>query len=244
MNQIAVSIVIPVYNTEKYLRECLNSVMNQTFKNIEIICVDDGATDSSPYILNEYAKKDNRIKVIHKENAGYGHAMNVGFKAAQGKYVGIVESDDYIALDMMEILYDTIEQEKTDFVKSDYSFFWGKSENGTLEKASLVDNKELYNCRLGKEEIKKLFRGYIANCSGIYNREFILKNQILHNETNGASYQDLGFFFQIMINAESGYLIKGDFYRYRQDNPNSSINDREKVFCIFCIIYTSPSPRE
>ena len=233
MSQIAVSIVIPVYNTERYLRECLDSVINQTLKNIEIICVDDGSTDSSSYILDSYAMKDNRIKVIHKANAGYGHTMNVGFLAAKGKYVGIVESDDYIALDMMEILYDTIEREKTDFVKSDYSFFWGEDEKRVLENAPLLVDKMLYNSRLGKEEIKKVFRGYIANWSGIYNRDFILKNKILHNETAGASYQDLGFFFQIMMNAESGYLISKDFYRYRQDNPNSSINNRGKVFCIF-----------
>ena len=100
-----VSIVIPTYNVEQYLKECLDSVINQTLKDIEIICVDDGSTDNSGKILDEYAAKDSRIKVIHKENGGYGKAMNVGIDNATGEYIGIVEPDDYIEFDMYETLY-------------------------------------------------------------------------------------------------------------------------------------------
>ena len=91
-----VSVIIPVYNVEKYLRQCLDSVINQTLKDIEIICVDDGSTDNCPNILDEYAAKDARIKIIHKKNEGYGKAMNVGISHASGEYIGIVEPDDYI----------------------------------------------------------------------------------------------------------------------------------------------------
>ena len=85
-----ISIIVPVYNVERYLRDCLNSLINQTLSDIEIICVNDGSTDSSPRILEEYASKDSRIKVINKENSGYGASMNMGLAAAEGEYIGIV----------------------------------------------------------------------------------------------------------------------------------------------------------
>lgn len=108
-----VSIVIPVYNVEKYLRECLNSVCRQTLADIEIICVDDGSTDQSGCILDEYAAKDDRFQIIHKKNEGYGKAMNVGMAAVTSPYVGIVESDDLIASDMYEQLYQLIEEKRS-----------------------------------------------------------------------------------------------------------------------------------
>ena len=100
-----VSIIIPTYNVETYLKECLDSVANQTLRDIEIICVNDGSTDDSLSILEDYQRKDDRIKIISKPNAGYGHTMNVGFDAATGEYIGIVEPDDYVELDMYETLY-------------------------------------------------------------------------------------------------------------------------------------------
>ena len=100
-----VSIVVPIYNVEKYLRQCLNSIINQTLKDIEIICVNDGSTDLSTQIINEFAEKDNRIKIINKENSGYGASMNRGFDSATGEYLGIVESDDYADPCMFEKLY-------------------------------------------------------------------------------------------------------------------------------------------
>lgn len=93
-NKVKVSIVVPIYNVEKYLRQCLDSIVNQTLKNIEIICVNDGSTDNSLKIIQEFADKDSRIKIINKENTGYGNSMNIGFDAAIGEYIGIVESDD------------------------------------------------------------------------------------------------------------------------------------------------------
>lgn len=91
-----ISILVPVYNVEKYLRSCLDSILTQTFSNFEVICVDDGSSDKSGYILDEYARKDARIKVKHKENSGYGQTMNIAVSMASGKYIGIVESDDTI----------------------------------------------------------------------------------------------------------------------------------------------------
>ena len=102
---VKVSIIIPVCNVEVYLRECIESALNQTLKEIEIICVNDGSTDGSLRILKEYAAKDKRVKIIDKENAGYGHTMNIGMDMAQGEYIAILESDDYILPNMMQTLY-------------------------------------------------------------------------------------------------------------------------------------------
>ena len=99
-----VSILIPCYNVEKYIRQCLDSVVNQTLKDIEIICINDGSTDSTLDILRKYENRDNRIKVISKHNSGYGASMNIGLETAKGEYVGIVESDDFVEPNMFEKL--------------------------------------------------------------------------------------------------------------------------------------------
>ena len=105
-----ISIVVPVYNVEQYLEKCVNSIINQTYKNLEIILVDDGATDSSGNMCDELAKSDNRIKVYHKENGGLSDARNYGVERATGEYIGFVDSDDYIDSEMYEKLYEAIKK--------------------------------------------------------------------------------------------------------------------------------------
>lgn len=117
-----VSIIIPVYNAECHLRQCLDSVLAQSLKDIEIICVDDGSTDGSLRILNEYAKKDNRIKVIHKQNGGLVSARKAGTAHASGQYIGFVDSDDWIDPEMYRVLYQTAIQYQADMVSSGYFF--------------------------------------------------------------------------------------------------------------------------
>lgn len=104
-NKELISVIVPVYQVEKYLVRCLESVVNQTYKNLEIILVDDGSTDASGEICDEYAEKDDRIKVIHKENGGLSSARNAGLDIAQGEYIAFVDSDDWIAPDMYQCLY-------------------------------------------------------------------------------------------------------------------------------------------
>lgn len=117
---VKVSIIVPVYNTAKFLPKCLDSIIGQTLKDIEIICIDDGSADESPQILDSYAEKEPRIKVIHKENEGRVAARNDGVRAAQGEYTGYVDSDDWIDPQMFEQLYDRAEQSGADLVTSGY----------------------------------------------------------------------------------------------------------------------------
>ena len=105
--KIKVSIIVPVYNVEKYLKRCLDSITNQTLKELEIICINDGSTDNSLKILKQYAHKDKRISIINKQNEGLSVARNTGMEAASGEYIGFVDSDDWIDLDFYKKLYTT-----------------------------------------------------------------------------------------------------------------------------------------
>lgn len=131
---ITVSIVIPICNVEKYLDECLDSVVHQTLDSFEIICVNDGSKDNSLNICKKYAEKYKNIRIIDKDNAGYGHTLNIGMDMAKGKYIGIVESDDYIKPQMFQTLYRVAEKNKLDLVKSDFLCFKTNSGKQVAER--------------------------------------------------------------------------------------------------------------
>ena len=228
MNNIKVSIIVPVYNVEQYLKQCLDSIINQTLEEIEIICVDDGSTDNSGKICDEYSLKDKRINVIHKENTGYGKAMNIGFDNAKGKYIGIVEPDDYVLSNMYEILYNKAIETDVDFIKADfYRFVFNDFFYNKIDKSD-----RYYNEVINPQENLKVFDFTMNTWSGIYKKDFIEKYHIRHNETPGASFQDNGFWFQTLCRATKVYFINTPFYMNRRDNPNSSVNNKEKIFCM------------
>ena len=227
-----VSIIIPVYNVEQYLKECLESVLNQSLAEIEIICINDGSTDSSPQILRDYASKDKRIKVINKANSGYGHTMNVGLDMAIGKYIGFVESDDFVPANMYEILFQIAEENQVDFVKADFYRFTYSPE-GIIEKNynHLSNNPNDYNRVIDPHKEHHIFQFIMNTWSGIYNREFLNNFNIRHNETPGASFQDTGFWFQTFCWARKVIFLDQPFYMNRRDNPNSSVYNKNKIFC-------------
>jgi len=226
-----ISIIIPIYNTSKYLHEALESVINQTLKDIEIICINDGSTDNSLDIIKEYAEKDKRIIIINKDNKGYGHSMNVGIKIATGEYLGILESDDYLSLAMYENLYNIAVKYNLDSVRGDfYRFVRDKNYNMEL-KYCPIDSKYIWYNRIFNPSID-VDSCIISNniWSGIYRMNFIKENNIYFNETPGASFQDNGFFWQVQIFAKRVMFINKPFYYCRRDNPNSSVKDSTKVW--------------
>lgn len=224
---IKVSIIVPVYNVEQYLSVCLNSILAQTLDEIEVICVDDGSTDQSPIILEDYAEKDNRLRVIHKENRGYGHSVNVGIDAALGEYIGIVESDDCILSDMYETLYSAAKNNNLDLVKSDVIFWW-ETLQYTCEYHK-EDLDEYYGKVLDSSSRKIFFRFFMNTWTGIYKKNFLNENNIRHNETLGAAYQDNGFWIQTLSFCRRAMWLKDAFYLYRQDNPFASIKNKSNV---------------
>lgn len=226
-----VSIIVPVYNVEKYIRTCLNSIITQSLKNIEIICVDDGSTDNCPAILDEYADKDKRIKVIHKQNSGYGNSINVGFDAAIGEYIGIVESDDYILPEMYEILYSNAYANDLDLIKSECIQFWDTIHHS--KRIHVGELEDYFGKVLTREDKILFYQFYMNTWSGIYKRQFLLENGIRHNETPGAAYQDNGFWIQTMSMCKRAMWLSDAFYMYRQDNPAASVKSREKVLAMY-----------
>lgn len=228
-----ISILVPVYNVEKYLRACLDSILTQTFTDFEVICMDDGSTDRSGEILDEYAMRDKRIKVIHKENAGYGKTMNEAMQIAQGNYIGIVESDDTIESDMYQILYHTITKYDLDFVKTDFFAVWNKAD-GTMKKqyCIMTEDRGMYNRVLNPNaELDSYFLEKFT-WDALYKKELILQNKIRYNETPGASYQDNGFWFQTFYWSRRVMFLDRAFYNYRQDNMLSSVHSRQKVYAM------------
>lgn len=227
-----ISVIVPVYNVEQYLKECLNSIINQTLKDIEIITVDDGSKDESGKILDEYALKDSRIKVIHQKNGGYGKAMNVGLDCAKGEYIGIVEPDDYIKLEMYEKLYQIAKDNDLDFVKSDFYRFKGKGDNIELYYNRLATDDKYYNRVINPNIETKAYNFIMNTWCGIYRRKYIEEFHIRHNETPGASFQDNGFWWQTFLFAQKGYFLNIPYYMNRRDNPNSSVYDKSKVLTV------------
>ena len=228
-----VSIIIPTYNVEMYLVECMESVIHQILKDIEIICINDGSTDGSLEILKSYAQKDDRIVLVDKENGGYGIAMNIGLEKATGEYIGIVEPDDFVKLDMYESLYQIAKDNDLDFVKADFYRFKRTDEDDmNMVYNHLSKNPEDYNKVFNPSEDTEAIRYIMNTWSGIYKKEFIEKHHIRHNETPGASFQDNGFWFQTFIFATRAMIVDKPYYMNRRDNPNSSVHNREKVYCM------------
>lgn len=222
-----VSVLVPVYNVEAYLPKCLDSLINQTLQEIEIICIDDGSTDKSGTILDQYAAKDKRIRVVHQENGGYGKAMNTGLHLAQGEYIGIVESDDFVAPEMFIQLYQTAVQYQAQIVKSNYYRYWEKPKE-KIKKEPLLKHFP-YKQVIHPWAYQRLFRIQPSVWSGIYQRLFLEQNQIAFLETPGAAYQDTAFTFKVFATAEKVVLLSDAFLYYRQDNLNSSIHSAKKA---------------
>ena len=186
-----ISIIVPIYNVNKYLRQCLNSLVNQTLKNIEIICINDGSTDNSLEIIMEYMI-DNRIIIINKSNSGYGNSMNQGIDFVSGKYIGIVESDDFVDIDMFGFLYNFTDNGNIDMVRSDYFAYFNEQE---INKVEFNIIKSIYNKTFNPIEFPNIFLININIWAEIYKKDLIIKNKIRFLSTPGASFQDTSFFF-------------------------------------------------
>lgn len=231
-NPVKVSVIMPSLNSEAYLRECLDSVISQTLKDIEILFIDAGSTDNTLNILSEYLSKDSRIKLVNSERKSYGYQVNLGLKLARGTYWGILETDDFIKPNMYELLYNLAEKNKVDIVKADFCTFEYKDGKYEYDYRPIIRLKDLYNTVINPLKDLRAFRGYGINPPGLYRLDLIRKNNIQLNETPGASYQDNGLWFQMFATAQRVYFYNKAFYMVRRDNPNSSIKSKNKVYCL------------
>jgi glycosyltransferase involved in cell wall biosynthesis len=230
---LAVSIVVPVFNAAPYLAECLGSLRRQSLRELEFLLVDDGSTDGSRGLLEEFAATDPRAQVIAKVNSGLGHTLNVGLDRARGEYVGIVEPDDYIAEGMFEALHAEAVRHRADIARADFVRFHDTGGRRCFRYCRIAkERSDLYRRVLDPAACPALFRSEVNTWCGIYRRDFLELDAIRHHETPGASYQDTGFFFQTLCRARRVYLIPRAVYRYRVDNPASSVKRSDNATAI------------
>ncbi|MBE6501043.1 MAG: glycosyltransferase [Methanobrevibacter thaueri] len=228
-----VSVVIPVYNVEKYLKECLDSVCNQTLENIEIICVNDGSTDSSLDILNDYAERDGRIKIISQSNRGLGASRNTGLREASGKYVYFLDSDDYIDLTCLEKLVSNADSNDSDVVLFK---FQNVDDHKNLHKRG-VDFKiddifgeiDYNNFTFTYHDVRRhVMNSAYSACLKLYRREFIIPFEF----PEGLWFEDVLVHVEVMLNAKRISFVPEFLYNYRS-NPTSISNTKETGFYIF-----------
>ena len=227
-DSIEVSVLTPVYNVEPYLRQCLDSLLAQDLQGIEFICLDDGSTDGSGDILHEYAERDRRLRVIDKDNSGYGSTMNRGLDEARGRYVGIVESDDFVEPSMMRRLHALATKLDCDLVKCNYyAHYDGRSHRFACYKGFP------YGKRFDPADMPRVVCTVPSIWAGLYRREMIEREGIRFRETPGAMFQDTGFTLKAWFGAQSCALLRKPLLHYRMDNPgSSSVAVSEKPFAV------------
>lgn len=213
-----ITIIMPTLNVAKYIENCLKSVINQSFEDLEVLIIDAGSTDGTLEILQKYAKEDKRISLLHSERKSYGYQLNMGILLARGQLIGVVETDDYIEKDMYETLYKAISSGNYDYVK-------GTAQTFREIGRDIVVTTEIKCTPHGQIEVDphehpELFVTDRFLWLGLYRSKFIKKIKL--NETPGAAYQDIGFIYQVLHKASKALYLDRIVYHYRQDNQNAS----------------------
>ena len=214
-NQALISVIIPVYNVEEYLRECVDSVLKQTYQNFEIILIDDGSTDSSGDICDEYAGSDERICVIHQKNSGPSKTRNTGLENANGKYIYFLDSDDYIDYNALKLLVNTAESNNADLVFFDAHSF---TDDGSEIKQGYVINGN-YGTKCGYEILTELHNNKDYHCSVVLlfiSRSLLNDNKIRFLESAYCS-EDMLFTYKVFCSSQRTAQCKNTLYhrRYR-----------------------------
>lgn len=211
------SIIIPVYNVESYLDECLSSIHNQTYKNIEIICINDGSTDNSPIILQKWAKEDSRIKVINQKNKGLSGARNTGIKYASGKYITFVDSDDFIKNNMYSLLIELAEKNELDAIGCGFEQY----PSGILQSFSFKKNKVSNFFDLLSYNTKLQSTNDLCFCwRYLFKKKILDTHNILFNEDVKIG-EDVIFNTQVLCCSNKVLFINDPLYYYRTNNQNS-----------------------
>jgi glycosyltransferase involved in cell wall biosynthesis len=233
-----ISVIIPVYNVEKYLSQCLDSVINQTFKDFECICVNDGSTDNSLTILQEYSNKDNRIKIINQKNSGSSIARNKALRQSIGQYIAFIDSDDFVSNDYLEKLITVAEKENSNIVYCRHKMYYpldNRYENGP-NREKLIKLFFEYSKSKGENKQIKYILDIVENsrsiCMKLYKSEVIKNNNIYFFEN---IFAEMDYSFNILINLYSRKisLLDEELYYYRKQI--SSITSKKKTFRINAI---------
>lgn len=230
---VNVSVVMPVYNAGRYLRQCLDSLVCQTLQDIEIICVDDGSTDDSVAILEEYARKDNRIRFICQSNGGAGAARNNGIRNATGEYLSILDCDDFFEIDMLEKSYRRAKQTDADMVvfRCDlYDDHTGVYRTGDYTiRRELLPKKDVFSARDVERDVFRLFVGW--SWDKLFRRSFVEENEIWFQEQRTTN--DMLFVFNGLIRAKRIAVMNDIFVHYRQSEGTLSVTREKSWMCFY-----------
>lgn len=221
-----VSIVLPVYNTEKYLSQCLDSIINQTFKDFECICINDGSTDSSLKILEDYAKKDIRIKIINQENKGIAYVRNIGINNAKSEYLIFVDSDDWLDKKYLKILYETIVQTDSEIVSCNYKEYYEKEKNfvsNILPKERMFLNNDKLSLKISKAYAQPTL------WSKIFKISFLKNNKISFFEDYFVC-EDAPFVALVFLYLKKITYIDNVLYFYRKQINSSITANKTNLF--------------
>lgn len=230
-----VSVIVPVYNTEKYLKQCLDSLVAQTYKNIEVIMVDDGSKDSSGAICDEYAKKYKNFQVIHKKNAGLGMARNTGMEYMNGEYVFFLDSDDYLETECIDILYQNLTRNHVDICKGGFK----KVTDSGKVVFRRVYEKTIFEENMAKLELLPRMIGSSPSqhdsvemcvCGALYKVEPIKKYGLKFPSERELISEDLVFNIDYMQHAKGAYIIERTDYNYRINLTSLTTSYREDRF--------------
>lgn len=216
-NMIKVSVIVPVYNVEEYLPRCLDSLIHQTMKEeeLEVIVVDDGATDHSSEIIEEYAKKSPRIRAVHKENGGLSDARNYGLPFARGEYVGYVDSDDFIDLDMYELLYRKAKEEDSDMVECNLRHTYSDYEDIEI-------GQKIYD----KKEMIMVGRSVVWN--KIYKRDWLLSTGVTFPK--GHIYEDVEFFVKLVPYIRKySYIDEASIHYVQRESSINNLSSKKTL---------------
>ena len=227
-----ISVIVPVYNVEKYISQCLDSIINQTYSNIEIICVNDGTRDGSRKILEEYRKKDSRIKIIDKKNGGLSSARNAGLEVAQGEYISFIDSDDWIEETMIEKLYRNITSLDTDIaICGVHQYDEKKKEIDDSNKYYTLEyfDKSFDNRSFTYEETKPFIMDVcVMAWNKLYRRSLIDQEQARFPD--GLIFEDGPFFFTLFFKARGVSIVREYLYYYRVNREGSIVQRGGKQF--------------
>ena len=230
--QPKVSVVVPIYGVEKYLNQCVDSILAQTLTDIEVILVDDGSKDRCPQIVDEYAKKDKRVVAIHQPNGGYGRAVNHGIEVATGEYIGIIESDDWIEPTMYEKLYNKIIKYEADVCRCGFSVYdsFKTGEQGQDYVWDEVNEmfRDMPDEVFCPRDYKRIFMYHSAIWCYLYKSELIKNIPIIEN---ARSYQDFPFMFEVLAVVNKMIIVKEVLHHYRMEaaQGSSSTTKSEKA---------------
>lgn len=221
----SISVIMPMLNVEATIRPCIESVLHQSFQDIEILCVDGGSTDKTPEILKEYARYDPRITILHSEIKSYGHQVNIGMGAATGDYIGLVEADDYISTKMYELLIDTARRNgNPDIVKSGYYSLYRFEVGGETVAQFPLDcpTGEVFSLKKYRRKHYKILDAHPSVWSCIYRRDFLTANSIKMVEAPGGGWVDNPFFIETLCKATTIAWVNEPLYYYSEATVNSS----------------------